>query len=157
MSDSTWASHAGATHTPAHAGDHDAAADTGTRRGGDLTRMLGALVGFPTFGPSAEDRGNPDDPWAPPPEPAAKEMHGRVVGRETVGGKVRVMIGLGAKHGVKVGMPGHLATAAGRRGDSFEIDEARDDVSYATLSHGHHDTVKETLSVVLNPGAKGGK
>lgn len=98
----------------------------------------------PTAGPSEDDRFGEG--------PVANDAHGRIIGVSIVGGRTRLMIGLGHKQGVHVGMEGYVRAGDDMLAD-FQIEAVNDRVCYASVDvtpdglHGHDQ-------VVINPSSK---
>jgi hypothetical protein len=83
------------------------------------------------------------------PKPQAKtDTKARIIGVSIEGGKTKIMIGLGARHGAKWGMKGHIV---GPRGESFEITEVHPGHSTAIVEATVDMIQHGALEVILNP------
>jgi hypothetical protein len=76
------------------------------------------------------------------PKPVAKQdQKARIIGVSIEGGKTKIMIGLGARHGATWGMKGRIA---GARGETFEISE---------VHPGHSTAIVEATIDMINQGS----
>ena len=85
--------------------------------------------------------------------PVADNAKGRILSVSVVGGMTRVMIGLGKKQGIHVGMEGYIKDGDGGMFADFQIEEVKDRTSYA-LVDATVDAIQDTsLQVVVNPSS----
>jgi hypothetical protein len=91
----------------------------------------------------------------PPSLPASaqprKDMKGRIVGLAIEGDRVKLMIGLGMRHGARAGMKGYLVGTSSHPFDTFEVVEEHPGHTIAYLEHTTLDAVRQHTDVVLNP------
>ena len=89
------------------------------------------------------------NPGSMPRPVAKKDQHARIIGVSIEGGKTKIMIGLGTRHGAQWGMKGYIIGGS-RPIEHFQISEAHPGHSTAIVEatidmlQGHHE-------VVINP------
>lgn len=98
----------------------------------------------PTAGPSEDDRFGEG--------PVANDAQGRILGVSVVGGRTRIMIGLGQKQGIHLGMEGYVKAGDGMLAD-FQIEEVRERTSYAFVET-TVDGLADHHQVVVNPTSR---
>ena len=81
-----------------------------------------------------------------------QDVHTRILGISVEGERIKLLIGLGVRHGARTGMRGYLEGGPGGRPYAmFEIEEARSGTSVAYLEHETVDSVRAHTNVVVNP------
>jgi hypothetical protein len=78
--------------------------------------------------------------------------HGRIINISIVNGMSRIMIGMGRKQGVRIGMEGYIKKGNGMLAD-FQIDETRGDRVCVANVDVTPDMMKDHHEVVINPSA----
>lgn len=90
------------------------------------------------------------NPAAMPKAPEVKDRTARILGISVVGGKTRILIGLGSNHGARGGMKGYLVDDSGRAHADFVIAEEHPGHCVAYVDE-IVDQVRAHPNAVINP------